>query len=107
MAIDALAQRLHHFGRCTEEREMELWHQLSSVVDELGVERLLARNQEIWKAECNKFVNELFVFMNKELSEFWCRIMSMDESTTQLHGFGIGNITTDGQNTKESGIYSL
>ena len=31
--IDALAQRLHQFGRCTKEREMELWHWLSSALD--------------------------------------------------------------------------
>ena len=36
-----------------------------------GVERRLAKNQEIWEAEYNKFVNELFVFVNEELSEFW------------------------------------
>ena len=49
---------------------MELWRWLSSAMDLLGVERLLARNQEIWEATHNKFVNELFVLVNKELSEF-------------------------------------
>ena len=42
--IDALAQKLHQFGRLTEEREMELWNQLSNVVNLLGLERQLARN---------------------------------------------------------------
>ena len=68
--IDALAQRLRQFGHCTEEREMELWHRLSSKVDLPRVERQLARNQEIWEAKYNKFINELSGFMNKELSGF-------------------------------------
>ena len=42
--IDALAQRLHQFNHRTKEREMELWHWLSSAMDPLGLERLLARN---------------------------------------------------------------
>ena len=40
--IVALAQRLHQFGHRTEERELELWHQLSNVADVAGVERRLA-----------------------------------------------------------------
>ena len=59
--IDALAQRLHQFGRRMEEREMELWYRLSSAMDLLSVDCLWARNQEIWEAECNKFVNELSI----------------------------------------------
>ena len=66
---------------------MELWHRLSNGVDVLGVERLLAMNQEIWEAEHNKCVNELSVFVNKELSEFWRIIVLVGKSTTQLHGF--------------------
>ena len=31
--IDALVQRLHQFGHRTKEREMELWHRLSSAMD--------------------------------------------------------------------------
>ena len=84
--IDALRQRLHQFGHQIEEREMELWHRLSSAMDLPGVERQLARNQEIWEAKYNKFVNELSVFVNKELSEFQHSIVSRDESTTQFHG---------------------
>ena len=42
--IDALAQRMHQFGHCTKEREVELWHQLSNVVDLPGVERQLAKS---------------------------------------------------------------
>ena len=37
--IVALAQRLHQFGHRTEERELELWHQLSNATDVPGVER--------------------------------------------------------------------
>ena len=48
--IDALPQRLHEFGRRTEEREMELWHRLSSAMDLPRVERQLARNQKLWEA---------------------------------------------------------
>ena len=51
---------------------MELWHRLSSAANVLGVECLLAKNQEICKAEYNKFVNELSVFANKELNDFQC-----------------------------------
>ena len=39
-------------------------------MDLLGLERLLAKNQEIWETEYNKFVNELSTFVNKELNEF-------------------------------------
>ena len=49
---------------------MELWPRLSSTLDLPEVEHLLARKQEIWEAEYNKFVNELSIFVNKELSEF-------------------------------------
>ena len=49
---------------------MELWHQLSNAADLLGVERQLTKNQEIWEAEYNKFVNELSVFVNKGLNDF-------------------------------------
>ena len=42
--IVALVQRLHKFAHCTEEREMELWHRLSSAMNLPRVERLLARN---------------------------------------------------------------
>ena len=65
---------------------MELWHQLSCAVDLPRVECQLAKNQEIWEAKYNKFVNEFSVFVNKELSEFRCSIMSLGESTTQSHG---------------------
>ena len=37
---------------------------------------------EIWEAEYNKFINELSVFVSKELSEFRCSIVSLGESTT-------------------------
>ena len=55
-------------------------------MDLLGVELQLARNQEIWEAEYNKFSNGLSAFVNKEFSEFWCSIVLVGESTTQVHG---------------------
>ena len=86
--ITTLAQRLHQFGHRTKEREMGFWHRLSNAMDLPGVERLFARNQEIWEAEYNKFVNELSVFVNKELSEFRHSIVSMGEFAI---GFRISN----------------
>ena len=80
--IVALAQRLHQFGHRTEERELELWHRLSNVVDVARVERRLATAQEKWESEYNKFIVELFSFINKEISEFRQRILSVGESTT-------------------------
>ena len=66
----ALAQRLHQFGHRTKEREIELWHWLSNAIDLPRLERLLNKNQEIWETEYNKFVNELSIFVNKELNKF-------------------------------------
>ena len=83
--IVALEQRLHQFGHGTEEREMELWYRLSSAMDLPRVERQLARNQEIWEAEYNKFSNELSAFVNKELNDFWHNIVSMGEFVTGFH----------------------
>ena len=79
-------QRLHQFGHRIEERELELWHRLSNVADVPGVERRLATAQEMWESEYNKFIAELTSFVNKEISEFRQRILSVGESTTQLHG---------------------
>ena len=44
---------------------MELWHQLSFAMDLLGVENLLARNQEIWGSKYDKFVKKPMAFVNK------------------------------------------
>ena len=60
---------------------MELWHQLSSAMDLPRVERLLAKNQEIWETEYNKFINELSVFVNKELNDFQCSNALISVST--------------------------
>ena len=49
---------------------MELWHRLNNVTDLPGVERQLARSQELWETEYNKFIAELSTFVTKELSEF-------------------------------------
>ena len=68
--IVALAQRLHHFGHRTEERELELWHWLSNATYWFGLERQLARSQEMWESKYNKFIAELSNFVNKEISEF-------------------------------------
>ena len=59
---------------------MGLWHRLSSAVDLPGVECLLAKDQEVWETEYNEFINELSDFVNKELNDFWCNIVSMGES---------------------------
>ena len=50
------------------------------------VERQLARSQEMWESEYNKFIAELSTFVNKEISEFRHSVLSMGESTTQLQG---------------------
>ena len=42
--IVALAQKLHQLGHRTKERELELWHRLSSTMDLPEVERLLTKN---------------------------------------------------------------
>ena len=54
-------------------------------MDFLGVERLFARNQEIWEIEYNKFVKELSAFMNKELKDFWHNLEFMGDTTTDAH----------------------
>ena len=51
-----------------------------------GVERQLATEQKMWESEYNKFIAELSSFVNKEISEIWRSIVSVGESTTQLHG---------------------
>ena len=43
--IVALANQLYNFGHRTEERKLELWQRLSRIMDMLGVEQLLGRNQ--------------------------------------------------------------
>ena len=82
--IDVLAQRLHQFGHQIEEREMELWHQLSNVVNLPRVEHQLARSQELWKTEYNKFIAELSTFVNKEINDFWCSIVVMSDSIREF-----------------------
>ena len=79
--IDVLAQRLHQFGHRAEERDMELWDQLSNATDFPGVERQLATAQEMWEAEYNKFIAELSNFVSKHISEFRHSILSVGEST--------------------------
>ena len=64
---------------------MESWHPLSNTVDLPKVECQLAKNQEIWEAEYNKCINEILALVNKELSEFQRSIVSVGESTTQIH----------------------
>ena len=50
------------------------------------MERQLARSGEFWETEYNKFIAELSAFVNKELSKFTHSVVSVGESTTQLHG---------------------
>ena len=82
--IIALPHKLYHFGHWTEGREMELWHQLSNATDFPGVERRLAKTQEMWETEYNKFIAELFSFVNKEINDFWCSIVVMTNSLREL-----------------------
>ena len=84
--INILAQRLHQFGHRTKEREMELWHWLSNTTNLPIVECRLARSQELWETEYNKFIAELSTFVNKDISKFRRNVVSMGESATQLHG---------------------
>ena len=84
--IVALAQRLHQFGHRTEERELELWHWLSNAADWSGAQCRLARSQEMWESEYNKFIAELPIFVNKEISEFRHSVLSVREYATQLQG---------------------
>ena len=77
-------QRLHQFGHRTKERELELWHWLSNVADVPRVEHRLARTQEMWEAECNKFIAKLSNFVNKEINAFQCNIVVMSDSLRDL-----------------------
>ena len=85
--IVALAQRLHQFGHRTKEREMELWHWLSNATDLPGVERQLARTQEMWEADYNKFISKLSAFVNKEINDFRCSIVVMSDSLREFRIF--------------------
>ena len=93
--IVALAQSVvfdtWQFGHRTEERELELWHQLSNVADVPGVERQLATAQEMWESEYNKFIAELSSFVNKEINDFRCSIVVMSDSLRDLRVFNTHN----------------
>ena len=82
--IVALAERLYQFGHRTEEREMELWHRLSTIADLPGVELRLARTQEMWESEYNEFIEELSTYVNKEISNFRRSIVVMSDSLSDL-----------------------
>ena len=45
----------------------------------------MAKTQEIWETEYNKFIAELSTFVNKEITEFRCSVLSLGESTARLH----------------------
>ena len=63
---------------------MELWHRLSNAADFPGVERQLARTQEMWETEYSKFIAELSNFVNKEINDFRNSIMVMSDSLREL-----------------------
>ena len=63
---------------------MELWHRLSNAADLFGVERKLARTQEMWEAEYNKFIAELSTFVNKEINDFRRSIVVMGDFVREL-----------------------
>ena len=49
------------------------------------MERQLARSQELWEAQYNKFIAELSTFVNKEINDFRCSIMVIGDSVRELH----------------------
>ena len=61
-----------------------MWHQLSNAADVPGVERRLARTQEMWEAKYNKFIAELSSFVNKEINDFQHSIVVMSDSLREL-----------------------
>ena len=61
-----------------------MWHQLSNATDFPGVERRLARTQEMWEAEYNKFIAEPSTFVNKEINDFQCSVGIMGDSVREL-----------------------
>ena len=63
-----------------------------------GVEHLLAKNHEIWEAKYNKFVHELSGFVNKELNEFSCSIVTIGESIN-IFCISITHVCKDAQAT--------
>ena len=68
--IVALAQRLYEFSHHTEDREMEIWHQLGSTVELPEVERKVSRNQQVMANEYDQFMQKLSDFVNQEFSQF-------------------------------------
>ena len=63
---------------------MELQHRLSNVADMSGVERQLARRQELWDTEYNKFIAERTTFLNKEINDSRHSIVVMSDSIREL-----------------------
>ena len=70
---------------------MELWHLLSHVADGPGVERRLATAQELWESEYNKFIAELFSFVNKEINDFRRSIVVTSDSLRDIRVFNTHN----------------
>ena len=68
--IVALANQLYNFSGQIEEQELELWCRLSHTVYMLGVQQLLAKNQEELQQEYADFVKELSDYVNKEIANF-------------------------------------
>ena len=69
------------------EQKKERWSSgtgLSNVVDLPGVECQLARSQELWETDYNKFIAELSTFVNKEINDFHRSIMVMSDSIREL-----------------------
>ena len=64
---------------------MELWYWLSKAMGFPGLERLLAKNQEIWETEYNEFINELSTFVNKKFNQFQRSIIPMGESISEFY----------------------
>ena len=68
--IVALAQRLYEFGHCTEDRELEIWHQLGSTMALPEMEHQFGTNQQIMANEYDQFVQKLSDFVNQVFSQF-------------------------------------
>ena len=44
----------------------------------------MAKTQEMWEVEYNKFIAELSNFVNKEIKDFWRSIVVMSDSLREL-----------------------
>ena len=86
--IVALAQRLYEFSHCPEESEMEIWHQLGSIVELSEVEQQVAKNQQVMANEYDQFVPKLSDFVNQEFSQFRQRLTLLEGTSQKIQDIG-------------------